>query len=132
MLPCTRHGLRPQEMDCVRPSAHGTTLLVDHIMARRGFNTHPLEDYVQGLDHSQLAAMYSRSEVKPSLSIAVSACHGKQSAFGLGQSVYRAAMLMCRTMHKRGYLTYPLDDFVMGFSTAHLPAMHQGMRFSTL
>ena len=33
---------------------------------------------MQGLDHSQLAAMYSRGEVKPSLSIAVSACHGKQ------------------------------------------------------
>ena len=107
-------------------------LLVDYLMARRGFDAHPLEESEQGLDHSQLAAIFLRGEVKPSLSTAVSACHGKQSAFGLGQSVYRAAMLMCRTMHKRGYLTYLLDDFVMGFSTAHLPAMHQGMRFSTL
>ena len=46
-------------------------LLVDHLMAKSGFNTHPLEDYVQGWDHSQLAAMYSRSEVKPSSSTAV-------------------------------------------------------------
>ena len=51
---------------------------VDHLMARKGFSTHPLEESVQGLDHSQLAAMYSRGEVKPSLSTAVSACHGKQ------------------------------------------------------
>ena len=68
VLPCTRHGLRPQEMDCVHPSAHSTTLPVDHLMARRGFNAHLVEDCIQGLDHSQLAAMYSRGEVKPSLS----------------------------------------------------------------
>ena len=29
---------------------------------------YPLDDCIQGLDHSQLAAMYSRGEVKPSLS----------------------------------------------------------------
>ena len=57
-----------QEIDFVRPSAHSTTLPVDHLMARRGFNAHLVKDCIQGLDHSQLAEMYSRGEVKPSLS----------------------------------------------------------------
>jgi hypothetical protein len=46
------------QTECVRLPAHSNMLLVDHLMARSGFSTHPLEDYnVQDLDHSQLAAM---------------------------------------------------------------------------
>ena len=120
MLPCTRHGLRPQEMDCVRPSAHGTTLLVDHIMARRGFITHPLEDYVQGLDHSQLAAMYSRGEVKPSLSTAVSC----QEIDCIRPSAHSTTLPVDHLMARRGFDVYPLDDCIQGLDHSQLAAMY--------
>ena len=72
--------------------------------------------------------MYSRGEVKPSSSTAVAnRVPSDSDSLHIAQRCF-----MCRAMYKRGYLTHPLDDYVMGFSPAHLPATYQGMRFSPL
>ena len=72
--------------------------------------------------------MYSRGEVKPSSSTAVAnRVPSDSDRLHIAQRCF-----MCRAMYKRGYLTHPLDDYVMGFSPAHLPATYQGMRFSPL
>ena len=120
VLPCTRHGLRPQEMDCVHPSAHSTTLPVDHFMARRGFNTHPLEEFIQGLGHNQLAAMYSRSEVKPSLSTAVSC----QEIDFVRPSAHSTTLPVDHLMARRGLNTHLVEVCTQGSDHSQLAAMY--------
>ena len=97
-------------MGCVRPSAHSTTLLVDHLMARRGLIAHPLEESVQGLDHSQHSAMYSRGEVKPSLSTAVSC----QEVDCVRPSAYSTTLLVHHLMARRGLITHPFEELCPG------------------
>ena len=107
-------------MGCVRPSAHSTTLLVDHLMARRGLITHPLEESVQGLDHSQHSAMYSRGEVKPSLSTAVSC----QEIDCVRPSAHSTTLLVDPLMARIGFNTHPFEDYVQGLEHSQLAAMY--------